>query len=76
MITYNFLSRTTVNGYESICGHRLRHSPGKKVVRCTLSVFMYLCVVLRLRRDISERKRDLEGVLKQYNKFVKPVSSV
>ncbi|XP_065897739.1 uridine-cytidine kinase-like 1 [Dysidea avara] len=26
----------------------------------------------RLRRDISERKRDLEGVLKQYNKFVKP----
>lgn len=26
----------------------------------------------RLRRDISERNRDLEGVLKQYNKFVKP----
>jgi len=27
----------------------------------------------RLRRDISERGRDLEGVLKQYNTFVKPV---
>ena len=26
----------------------------------------------RLKRDISERGRDLEGVLKQYNKFVKP----
>lgn len=26
----------------------------------------------RLRRDISERGRELEGVLKQYNTFVKP----
>lgn len=26
----------------------------------------------RLRRDIAERGRELEGVLKQYNKFVKP----
>lgn len=26
----------------------------------------------RLRRDISERGRDIEGVIKQYNKFVKP----
>ena len=26
----------------------------------------------RLTRDIAERGRDLEGVLKQYNKFVKP----
>lgn len=26
----------------------------------------------RLRRDIAERGRDLEGVLKQYNRFVKP----
>ncbi|XP_022089488.1 uridine-cytidine kinase-like 1 isoform X2 [Acanthaster planci] len=26
----------------------------------------------RLRRDISERGREIEGVLKQYNKFVKP----
>ncbi|XP_072045151.1 uridine-cytidine kinase-like 1 isoform X2 [Amphiura filiformis] len=26
----------------------------------------------RLKRDISERGRDIEGVLKQYNKFVKP----
>ena len=26
----------------------------------------------RLKRDITERDRDLEGVLKQYNKFVKP----
>lgn len=30
----------------------------------------------RLRRDISERGRDLEGVLKQYNTYVKPVSPV
>ncbi|XP_069506956.1 uridine-cytidine kinase-like 1 isoform X7 [Ambystoma mexicanum] len=29
-------------------------------------------LVRRLRRDISERGRDLEGVIKQYNKFVKP----
>ena len=27
----------------------------------------------RLRRDISERGRDLAGVLKQYDMFVKPV---
>ena len=26
----------------------------------------------RLKRDISERGRDLDGVLKQYAKFVKP----
>ena len=30
----------------------------------------------RLRRDITERGRDLEGVLKQYHKFVKPVRLV
>ncbi|XP_075384391.1 uridine-cytidine kinase-like 1 isoform X1 [Tenrec ecaudatus] len=29
-------------------------------------------LVRRLRRDISERGRDIEGVLKQYNTFVKP----
>ena len=27
----------------------------------------------RLKRDISDRGRDLAGVLKQYNTFVKPV---
>ena len=30
-------------------------------------------MVSRLKRDILERGRDLEGVLKQYNRFVKPV---
>jgi uridine kinase len=30
-------------------------------------------LVRRLRRDITERGRDLEGVLKQYNQFVKPM---
>ncbi|KAF4092269.1 hypothetical protein AMELA_G00018910 [Ameiurus melas] len=29
-------------------------------------------LVRRLKRDISERGRDLAGVIKQYNKFVKP----
>uniref|UniRef100_A0A8B9K4I8 Uridine-cytidine kinase n=1 Tax=Astyanax mexicanus TaxID=7994 RepID=A0A8B9K4I8_ASTMX len=29
-------------------------------------------LVRRLRRDIMERGRDIEGVIKQYNKFVKP----
>ncbi|XP_008317491.1 uridine-cytidine kinase-like 1a isoform X2 [Cynoglossus semilaevis] len=29
-------------------------------------------LVRRLRRDITERGRDIEGVIKQYNKFVKP----
>nr|XP_020668063.1 uridine-cytidine kinase-like 1 isoform X6 [Pogona vitticeps]XP_020668064.1 uridine-cytidine kinase-like 1 isoform X7 [Pogona vitticeps] len=29
-------------------------------------------LVRRLRRDIGERGRDVEGVIKQYNKFVKP----
>ncbi|XP_035865938.1 uridine-cytidine kinase-like 1 isoform X2 [Phyllostomus discolor] len=29
-------------------------------------------LVRRLRRDISERGRDIVGVIKQYNKFVKP----
>ncbi|XP_067856599.1 uridine-cytidine kinase-like 1 isoform X2 [Heptranchias perlo] len=31
-----------------------------------------ICLVRRLRRDIAERGRDIEGVIKQYNKFVKP----
>lgn len=29
-------------------------------------------LVRRLRRDITGRGRDIEGVIKQYNKFVKP----
>jgi len=29
-------------------------------------------LVRRLRRDITERGRDLDGVIKQYNQFVKP----
>lgn len=29
-------------------------------------------LVRRLRRDITERGRGIEGVIKQYNKFVKP----
>uniref|UniRef100_A0A672RFD2 Uridine-cytidine kinase n=1 Tax=Sinocyclocheilus grahami TaxID=75366 RepID=A0A672RFD2_SINGR len=29
-------------------------------------------LVRRLRRDITERGRDIDGVIKQYNKFVKP----
>ncbi|XP_067904392.1 uridine-cytidine kinase-like 1 isoform X6 [Heterodontus francisci] len=29
-------------------------------------------LVRRLRKDIAERGRDIEGVIKQYNKFVKP----
>ncbi|KAI4904509.1 hypothetical protein NFI96_011559, partial [Prochilodus magdalenae] len=29
-------------------------------------------LVRRLKRDIAERGRDIEGVIKQYNKFVKP----
>ncbi|KAG2461669.1 UCKL1 protein, partial [Polypterus senegalus] len=29
-------------------------------------------LVRRLHRDITERGRDIEGVIKQYNKFVKP----
>ncbi len=29
-------------------------------------------LVRRLRRDITNRGRDIEGVIKQYNKFVKP----
>ncbi|XP_058640861.1 uridine-cytidine kinase-like 1a isoform X1 [Onychostoma macrolepis] len=29
-------------------------------------------LVRRLRRDFTERGRDIEGVIKQYNKFVKP----
>ena len=30
----------------------------------------------RLRRDIAERGRELDGVLKLYNSFVKPVSCI
>ena len=41
----------------------------KLTFRLTCCVFVF-----RLKRDIVERSRDLEGVLKQYNKFVKPVS--
>lgn len=29
-------------------------------------------LVRRLKRDISDRGRDINGVIKQYNKFVKP----
>lgn len=31
-----------------------------------------ICLARRLRRDIAERGRDPQGVLKQYKKFVKP----
>ena len=31
-------------------------------------------IFVRLKRDITERERDLVGVLQQYNTFVKPVS--
>lgn len=39
----------------------------------SITLSLPLSPYYRLRRDISERGRDLEGVLKQYNKFVKPV---
>lgn len=29
-------------------------------------------LVRRLKRDISQRGRDISGIIKQYNKFVKP----
>lgn len=29
-------------------------------------------LVRRLKRDITDRGRDISGVIKQYNKFVKP----
>jgi len=46
---------------------------GKKCLRL---IFVILLSVLfhRLKRDITERERDLVGVLQQYNTFVKPVS--
>lgn len=31
-----------------------------------------ICLVRRLRRDIVERGRDVENVLRQYERFVKP----
>ena len=40
------------------------------------SGYIRFSLYCRLRRDITERGRDLEGVLKQYNKFVKPVRLV
>ena len=35
---------------------------------------LVLYFLFRLKRDISERGRELRGVLKLYNSFVKPVS--
>lgn len=29
-------------------------------------------LIRRLKRDISQRGRDISGIIKQYNKFVKP----
>lgn len=29
-------------------------------------------LIRRLKRDISQRGRDVSGIIKQYNKFVKP----
>lgn len=29
-------------------------------------------LIRRLKRDISQRGRDIGGIIKQYNKFVKP----
>ncbi len=31
-----------------------------------------ICLARRVRRDIAERGHELAGVLKQYNKYVKP----
>ena len=39
-------------------------------VYCVIPIDALLC---RLQRDIAERGRDLDSVLKQYEKFVKPV---
>ena len=45
----------------------------KAEVHCNAGTFF---IISRLRRDISERGRDITSVLKQYDKFVKPVSPV
>lgn len=29
-------------------------------------------LIRRLKRDVSQRGRDINGIIKQYNKFVKP----
>lgn len=45
-----------------------------KVVEChsLLILDSDVCLSRRLVRDINERGRDLEGILKQYFSFVKP----
>lgn len=37
-------------------------------------IILLFVILIRLKRDITERERDLVGVLQQYNTFVKPVS--
>lgn len=43
---------------------------------CDLTVFtledLDICLARRLRRDLQERGRDVDSVLKQYHRFVKP----
>ncbi|GAB1601637.1 uridine-cytidine kinase-like 1 [Argonauta hians] len=43
---------------------------------CDMKIFVDTdsdeCLARRLRRDIAERGRDMHGILKLYNKFVKP----
>jgi uridine kinase len=81
---YNFVThsreKTTKTMYGAnviICEGILIFAHKKLVDMMDMKVFIDtdsdIRLVRRLRRDITERGRDLEGVLKQYNQFVKPM---
>ena len=75
------------HGYAHICRHRCGRQAGEKVDHsyrllielegsvsfASASFTSSFHPHRRLKRDIAERGRDLEGVLQQYRKFVKPV---
>uniref|UniRef100_A0AAQ4P1H8 Uridine-cytidine kinase n=1 Tax=Gasterosteus aculeatus aculeatus TaxID=481459 RepID=A0AAQ4P1H8_GASAC len=66
----------TVYGASVIIFEGIMAFADKKLLQVRLQIFVDtdsdIRLVRRLRRDITDRGRDIEGVIKQYNKFVKP----
>uniref|UniRef100_A0A3B4T2Q9 uridine/cytidine kinase n=1 Tax=Seriola dumerili TaxID=41447 RepID=A0A3B4T2Q9_SERDU len=63
-----FVEVNVIEPFRGVCSSHLQLLDMKIFVDTDSDIRL----VRRLRRDITERGRDIEGVIKQYNKFVKP----
>lgn len=68
LLPFELLKCIRLKPSEGVCSFHLQLLDMKLFVDTDSDIRL----VRRLRRDITERGRDIEGVIKQYNKFVKP----